>query len=164
MNRNAFGKFLTPIISLLMASGAFAQNPPPSQLYYVPFPEDKQLEAFQAITTVAVEPIAVFVTIAAAANDTVIYYDHWEDGYESDLTNPRQSTTLIYGDGNQANGFPPGNPSDRIPAGTVFNLRNFVTTTTLGSVVDFDAGDKIASFKPITVTKTTFPGTGTLGD
>lgn len=158
MYRKDFGKFLHPIFFLIIASVAYGQNPPPSQVYYVPFPEDKQLEAFQAITTVAVEPIAVFVTIAAAASDTVIYYDHWEDGYEADLTNPKQSSTLIYGDGNAANGFPPGNPSDRIPAGTVFNLRNFVTTTTLGSVVDFDAGDKIGSFKPITVTKTTFPG------
>lgn len=158
MNRDHIGKILLLIFFLITGTPAYGQNPPASQLYYVPFPEDRQLEAFRAITTVAVEPIAVFVTIAAASNDTVIYYDHWEDGYEADLTNPRQSTTLIFGDGNQANGFPPGNPSDRIPAGTVFNLRNFVTTTTLGAVIDYDAGDKIGSFKPITVTKTTFPG------
>jgi hypothetical protein len=139
------------------------QNPPPTQLFYVPFPEDQQLAAFDAINPVANNPITVFVTFAAATDGTVIYYDHWEDGYEKDITNPVQPTTLVFGDGNPANGYPPGNAADLIPAGTVFNLRNFVDTATLGAVLDFDARDKIASFKPISVTKTSFPdGTDTL--
>ncbi|WP_341405633.1 SdrD B-like domain-containing protein [Luteolibacter soli] len=145
------------------AGAAHAVNPPPTQLFYVPFPEDQQLEAFNAINSVADDPITVFVTLAAATDGTVIYYDHWEDGYEKDITNPTQSTTLIFGDGNPANGYPPGNPADLIPAGTVFNLRNFVATGTQQSVIDYDARDKIASFKPISVTKMTVPaGTNTL--
>jgi uncharacterized repeat protein (TIGR01451 family) len=47
--------------------------------------------------------------------------------------------------------------SDLIPAGTVFSLRNYVQSTTLQSVLDFDARDKVASFKPISLTKTSFP-------
>ena len=27
------------------------------------------------------------IAIAVAANGTIIYYDHWEDGYEPDVTN-----------------------------------------------------------------------------
>jgi hypothetical protein len=140
-----------------------AANPPPTQLFYVPFPEDQQLQAFDAINTVANDPITVFVTFSAATDGTVIYYDHWEDGYEANITNPTQSTTLIFGDGNPANGYPPGNAADQIPAGTVFSLRNFVNTATLQSVLDYDARDKVASFKPISLTKTSFPdGTDTL--
>ncbi len=142
---------------------AYASNPPPTQLFYVPFPEDQQLAAFDTINSVANDPITVFITLSAATDGTVIYYDHWEDGYERDITNPVQSTTQIFGDGNPANGYPPGNAADLISAGTVFNLRNFITTSTLQSVMDYDARDKIASFKPISVTKMAFPdGTDTL--
>ncbi|MCW1925853.1 SpaA isopeptide-forming pilin-related protein [Luteolibacter arcticus] len=158
-------RFVLGFVGALLCAGgaAHAVNPPPTQLFYVPFPEDHQLSAFDSINSVANDPITVFVTLAAATDGTVIYYDHWEDGYERDITDPVQSTTLVFGDGNAANGYPPGNPADLIPAGTVFNLRNFVATATLQAVVDYDGRDKIASFKPISVTKTTVPaGTDTL--
>lgn len=145
------------LCGLVLSLTAHAANPPPTQLFYVPFPEDNQLAGFNSITTVAVDPQAVFVTFSAATDNTVIYYDHWEDGYERDITNPTQSTTLVFGDGNSANGYPPGNASDMIPAGTVFSLRNYVVSTTLQSVLDYDARDKVASYKPISLTKTVFP-------
>jgi hypothetical protein len=161
MFRSFRSKLLPALFSLPLAAGA--QNPPPTQLFYVPFPEDHQLQAFDAINADANDPITVFVTLAAATDGTVIYYDHWEDGYERDITAPLQSTTRVFGDGDASNGYPPGNPSDLIPAGTVFNLRNFVASATLQGVTDYDARDKIASFKPISVTKTTVPdGTDTL--
>ena len=81
---------------------------------------EKILRSFESINGDANDPIAVFVTFSAATDGTVIYYDHWEDGYEEDITNPVQSTTLIFGDGILSNGYPPGNPGDLIPAGTVF--------------------------------------------
>ena len=149
--------FQTAICGLVLSLSAKAANPPPTQVFYVPFPEDNQLAGFNAITSVAVDPQAVFVTFSAATDNTVIYYDHWEDGYERDITNPVQSTTRVFGDGNPANGYPPGNASDLIPAGTVFSLRNFVASTTLESVLDYDARDKVASYKPISLTKTIFP-------
>ncbi|MGL4401169.1 MAG: SdrD B-like domain-containing protein [Luteolibacter sp.] len=155
--------FLAGFAFLLQSLSVVAGNPPPTQVFYVPFPEDQQLAAFDAINTVANGPITVFVTFSAATDGTVIYYDHWEDGYEREITNPTQSSTLIFGDGNPANGYPPGNAADNIPAGTVFSLRNFVNTATLQAVVDYDARDKIASYKPISLTKTAFPdGTDTL--
>jgi hypothetical protein len=149
--------FLAALCGLVLASPVRAENPPPTQLFYVPFPEDNQLAGFNSITTVAVDPMAVFVTFSAATDHTVIYYDHWEDGYERDITNPAQSTTLVFGDGNPANGYPPGNASDLIPAGTVFSLRNYVNSTNLQAVLDYDARDKVASYKPISLTKTIFP-------
>ncbi|MBN8456578.1 MAG: carboxypeptidase regulatory-like domain-containing protein, partial [Verrucomicrobia bacterium] len=155
---------MTPILSWIRISAyvlvitvfARGQNPPPTQVFYVPFPEDNQLAGFSGINSAAVDPLAVFVTFSSATDGTVIYYDHWEDGYERDITNPTQATTLVFGDGNVANGYPPGNPSDMIPAGTVFSLRNYVTSTNL-TALDYDSRDKVASYKPISLTKTTFP-------
>lgn len=149
--------FLAVFYGLVLTIPATASNPAPSQVYYVPFPEDNQLAGYFGISTVSVDPLAVFVGFSASQDNTVIYYDHWEDGYEEDITDPKQSTTQVFGDGNPDNGYPPGNAGDLIAAGTVFSLRNYVTTTTLQSVLDFDARDKIASFKPISVTKTSFP-------
>ena len=146
------------VFSLALALSARAANPAPSQVYYVPFPESDQLAAFVGISTAAVDPLNVFVTFAAANDNTVIYYDHWEDGYEANITNPTQSTTEVWGDGNPANGSPPGNPGDLISAGSVFSLRNYVTSTVGASVLKYDARDKVASFKPITLTKTCYPG------
>jgi uncharacterized repeat protein (TIGR01451 family) len=147
---------------LVPSLSAFAANPPPTQVFYVPFPENDQLAGYLGVTTgsssaQASDPLAVFVNFSASADDTVIYYDHWEDGYESDITRPKQSTTQVFGNGNPADGYPPGNAGDLISAGTVFSLRNYVTSTTLQSVLDYDARDKISSFKPISVTKTSFP-------
>jgi hypothetical protein len=136
--------FQTAFCGLVLSFSAKAANPPPSQLFYVPFPEDNQLQGFNGINTDAVDPLAVFVTFSAATDNTVIYYDHWEDGYERDITNPVQSTTQVFGDGNPANGYPPGNAADMIPAGTVFSLRNYVQSTTLQTVLDYDARDKVA--------------------
>ena len=153
--------FMAAFCAIVLASPASAANPPPTQLFYVPFPEDNQLAGFLSITTgngttQATDPLAIFVTFSAATDNTVIYYDHWEDGYEKDITNPVQSTTAIFGDGNPSNGYPPGNANDLIPAGTVFSLRNYVTSTNL-TALDYDARDKVASFKPISLTKTSFP-------
>lgn len=44
------------------------------------------------------------VSATASADGQVVYYDHWEDGLEADIFNPVQATTLIIGDGNDANG------------------------------------------------------------
>ena len=60
---------------------------------------------------------------------TIIYYNHWEDGYEADINNPIQSTTQIWGDSNPANGIPPGFATDVINAGNVFILTNDVAVS-----------------------------------
>jgi len=154
------GFALAGMVGLLaLATGvARAANPPPSQVYYVPFPEANQLAGFVGVSSVAVDPLAVLVTFTVANDGAVVYYDHWEDGYEADITNPKQTTTEVWGDGNPANGYPPGNAGDLLAAGTVFHLRNYVYSTAGSSTIKYDARDKIASFKPITLTKTCYPG------
>ena len=151
---------------LLSAAAARAVNPAPAQLFYVPFPEDQLLQALQAIdagngSADPVNPMTTYVSIAAVADGTIIYYDHWENGYDADIANPANlysspgntGGTQIWGDGNPANGAPPGLPGDVIDAGTVIVLNNSLNTTNL-SAIDFDGRDKIAATKTVAVSRT----------
>jgi len=51
--------FMAALCGLVLSSSLQAANPPPTQLFYVPFPENQQLTAFSAINAVAVDPIGV---------------------------------------------------------------------------------------------------------
>ena len=44
------------------------------------------------------------VTLTASADAQVVIYDHWEDGFEADILNPVQATTLVLGDDDISNG------------------------------------------------------------
>ncbi|RLE28771.1 MAG: hypothetical protein DRJ61_15810, partial [Acidobacteria bacterium] len=44
------------------------------------------------------------ITATANADFQVIYYDHWEDGFEADIFNPAQASTMVLGDGDPSNG------------------------------------------------------------
>ncbi len=44
------------------------------------------------------------VTATVSSNNQVIYYDHWEDGLETDIFNPLQASTIIIGDAVLTNG------------------------------------------------------------
>lgn len=142
---------------------AKAAPPPPVQHFYVPLPEDQIFHALQSIypgnqicpafgENVA-NPINTYISISAISDNTILYYDHWEDGFEIDVTRPQQATTQIWGDGNTANGAPPGIPGDVIMADTVIVLENAVNTGTLGTVIDFDGGDRVSSSNVIAMTR-----------
>jgi hypothetical protein len=146
---------------MLLGGGvALAVNPTPVQLFYVPFPEDQLLQGLQAIANSATptNPVQTYISIAAVANNTIVYCDQWENGYDADIANPANlynggnpGGTQIWGDGNPLNGAPPGIPSDVINAGTVIVLNNAVTTTNL-LAIDFDGRDKFAATKNVAVT------------
>jgi uncharacterized repeat protein (TIGR01451 family) len=160
--------FFIPIFVLatltLISQRALADNPPPVQTFFVPLPEDQIFDAltsifpgnlacgFDSIPEVQ-SPINTYISIAAVGDGTIIYYDHWEDGFENDIANPTQPTTKIWGDGNAANGAPPNIPADLINAGDVIVLNNPVDITTLQAVIDFDGGDKFAASKAVAVSR-----------
>jgi uncharacterized repeat protein (TIGR01451 family) len=142
-------------------------NPAPTQVFYVPFPEDQLLTGLQAIesgsgSTNPTNPVQTYISVAASANNTIIYYDQWENGYDVDIANPNDlyssinpGGTQIWGDGDISNGAAPGvvsNAADVINAGTVIVLNNAVQTGTLQSVIDFDGRDKIAATKSVALT------------
>lgn len=141
--------------------------------FLIPFPEDQVLTALETIfpsvancnfdVPVPTAPIYSYVSVSAFLDGTIIFYDHWEDGFEAEASNPIQSTTEIWGDGNLSNGFPPNHPTDIIDAGAILILNNPIDPTTLQSVIDFDGGDAISSSFPLSVTRAAWAeGTETL--
>jgi uncharacterized repeat protein (TIGR01451 family) len=96
------------------------------------------------------------VSMVATADHQMIYYDHWEDGYEADLLNPVQSTTEIHGDGILING---GRGNDILLAGDEVSLisdqnvtgplavNGYVPVDPARSPADirYDGGDRIIS-------------------
>ncbi len=91
------------------------------QEYYVLGYEEHVWRAFRAIKDnhEVDGKICSTVSLVATADYQVVYYDHWEDGYEADLVHPVQSTTEIYGDGDPENG---GSGDDILYAGDDINL------------------------------------------
>lgn len=107
------------------------------------------------------DPIQSYVSIAIFADSTRIYYDQWENGFDPSISTPTNlynaatnpGGTQIWGDGDLSNGYPPGYTNDLLMAGKVVLLTNAVVTTSRGNSIYFDGGDKIASTKPIAVTR-----------
>jgi hypothetical protein len=130
---------------LLTTTPLFAANPPPVQIFYLPAPEDDGFNALKSIFPSDFpfpisEPIVSFTSISVINQGTIIYYDHWEDGYEIDISNPTQATTEIWGDGNPANGVAPGFPTDTFGNNAVIVLSSDITLATRQSVIDYDGG------------------------
>jgi len=146
------------LLSLLSPIPAAAQ-PTGYQEYYVLGYEEHIWLAFDAIYEGDIDvdrpgQICSTVSLVATADYQVVYYDHWEDGYEADLLNPVQSTTEAYGDGDTSNG---GTGSDILLAGNDINLtsnQDITGTTAITGYVPvnptrnpadlrYDGGDRI---------------------
>ncbi|QLQ05704.1 MAG: hypothetical protein HZY76_06220 [Anaerolineae bacterium] len=77
------------------------------QTFYVTLPEGDALTVLSTINNAAVTPTYTYFSVAVASNATWVYYDHFEDGYETDIANPVQPTTQIWGNGKAADGCAP---------------------------------------------------------
>ncbi len=157
---------MQPVVLLSMASLASAQAP--IQTFYVPLPEQDILTALRVLApTLADTNIRTTIGITAAGDNTLLYYDHWEDGYETDISSPTQPTSQVWGDSNVANGAPPGcavNGCDTVDAGDVFILQNDVFADPRDpAVIRYDGRDKIGSTLLVAVTRAGWPTpTGTV--
>ncbi|MBN1935907.1 MAG: DUF11 domain-containing protein [Anaerolineae bacterium] len=152
-----------------------AAQPTGYQEYYVLGYEEHIRQAFLEINdetdpyALEVGQICSTVSLVATAGYQVVYYDQWEDGYEADLINPVQSTTLIFGDGNPANG---GSGSDILRAGDAINLLSTQNITGMLAVsgyvpvdptrnpadIRYDGGDRLFSIGgPVNLTHAMWP-------
>lgn len=119
--------------------------------FYVPYPADTfddQLETGAAPPPPIYtnEDIETIVSLVAARNDTIIYYDHWEDGYEPILTSPTQPTTEIWGDGDLTNGVAPGIPADIIDdTNRVVTAQSIIALPRDANNIFYDGGDKLTA-------------------
>lgn len=124
-----------------------------AQTFFVPLPEDQLKASFQAVYSSVGSTIDSSVSIAPIQGDLFIYYDQWEDGYETNLEVPVQSTTEVWGDNNPANGIPPGFATDVLTASSVIALRNLIDLPRNQGALKFDGRDRIGVTKPVAVTR-----------
>ena len=126
--------------------------------YYLPFPENTTQLRQNLINSSSITDhsniVRTVITLTTQYPKTVLIYDHWEDGYETDINQPKQSTTEIWGDGNLENGIAPGYSNDRISNGGSIILDNsFVYNTRNSSNIYFDGKDKIHANADVAVSK-----------
>ncbi|KPM50187.1 Ig-like domain-containing protein, partial [Jiulongibacter sediminis] len=129
-----------------------------SKTFYLPFPEDDVFLRNSLLAAADVDylsdTVRSIVSIKIPYPGNIITYDHWEDGYEDDISIPLQESTEIWGDGIIENGYAPGYPSDIIPAGGYIFIDNqFVYNPRDPSKLFFDGKDKILSSNDIAVSK-----------
>ncbi len=129
-------RFLLPAFALAATFAAHAEdgsaavsneseygtNLAPVQVFYVPLPEEHVHGALRSIWGdykpgtsrfgAPESPMESYVYLAIFLDNTVIYYDQWEDGYERDIANPNHPWsvaepfgTQIWGDGDVSAGF-----------------------------------------------------------
>ncbi|RME48005.1 MAG: DUF11 domain-containing protein, partial [Caldilineae bacterium] len=118
--------------------------------------------------------MASIVDITITADRQVVYYDHWEDGYEADPLNPAQSSTLVFGDGDPANGNAAdytGRAGDMLRAGDSLSLSSRYPLTATAALtgyvpinprqpadIRFDGGDRlVATAGPIGLVHNLWP-------
>ena len=150
---------LVGVFCALLVSASLARAATLVQEFFLPLPEQQIYTADTAIQTTVGTTFDSIFSVVVTGTGTVVYYDQWEDGYETDLANPTQSSTLVWGDGNNANGIAPGfaNDPNGLSAGTVLALRNNVPLPRNPSTILYDARDRVAATKALVVTRAAWP-------
>ncbi len=126
-----------------------------SKLYYMPYAEnDAQIALEKSYSgTLPSTNIRTIISVKVTYPGMTLIWDHWEDGYETNILNPTQPTTEVWGDGNIYNGIAPGYPTDIIPAGGNIILDNTMPTPRVVSNFFYDGKDKMYSSGQISVTQ-----------
>ncbi|HLW64574.1 MAG TPA: SdrD B-like domain-containing protein [Gemmataceae bacterium] len=130
---------------------------PPLQFSYLPLSAADLYNTFHTLSTGAGSTIHVVVTITVMQDNTVIYYDHGQDGYEANLANPTQATTQVWGDGNTSNGTAPGFATDILKAGDVITITNDVPVPANPGTTYYNGGDLIGASANVNITEAAWP-------
>lgn len=133
-------------------------------VYFVPLPEQQIHAVFRVLYTSTGSTYHAVVSIVPSATSTPgdrhpVFYDHWEDGYELNISSPVQASTWIFGDGNPSNNGP---YPDEVTSGEPLVLQNNLTVPSNPSIIKADGGDKIASSKSLSCARSSWalnPGT-----
>lgn len=127
----------------------------------MPMPEAQIRQSFVVLASNTGTTLDSVVSLVVGTAGTKVVYDHWEDGYEVDLNHPQQPSTLVWGDGSDSNGKPPGYPADPagLAAGGVIALRNLVSLPRNAATILFDGRDRIGATKGIVVSRSAWATT-----
>jgi hypothetical protein len=143
---------------------------PVAQSYFIPLGEGKLVQTFVTLSDGVGAPLEVecnatycesietFISITVNFNDTLILWDHFEDGYEDDEGTKTQPDTEIWGDGDCSNGFPPDldpcvDSDDVLNEGRAIIISNIVKLPRNTSEIFYDGGDQVLASAPVKVTR-----------
>jgi hypothetical protein len=138
----------------------------PTAHYYLPLPLDELAKSFIAVfdRSEPLETIRIEIALVVAVDDTVIYYDHSEDGFDGQWSSSGSpptfsGTTLIWGDGDDSNGKPPGFSVDVLKRGDVITLPLPAEDIDVNSPPDpyFGGGDRVQATFPLSITYFAYP-------
>ena len=138
----------------------------PTQTYFVPIPDqmlyDQIIFKLNAETYIRETPVTHILAITVSTDNTVIWFDHWEDGYDEDVTVAMANTTVVWGDGKKSNGCAPfvtvcTDAADVLKAGNNILLRNNIPIPRNKKFQFVDGGDRIQASFPVTVTRAGHP-------
>lgn len=133
------------LLGLALAMSVRAQTV--VQTYFVPFEEDEINVALNTIDDFdgnIGSTIRSTISIVGGITNTVLYWDHWEDGYEGLLVSPTQLTTQVWGDNNPLNGIPPGFSTDLVGEGDIVSLIDDIDIPRNPTVIAYDSRDKLS--------------------
>ncbi len=157
---------MSRFLALLLAMAAVASKAAPvAQVFFIPITEDEVYRHYTDLNLPVdyARNITCTIAIAPAFAGTIVYYDQWENGFETDISNPANiwsssnpGGTQIWGDNNPANGIPPGFATDVIGGGDYINLQSIIAYPHV-SGIDFDGGDKMATTKAVSVSTVLWP-------
>ncbi len=146
-SRIAEGKRAFLAVSLMVCGiGSAPVSAQLEQIYYVPLPGEHIRSLAIGVNTLGLgnttapnpDTVRSVVSLSANVDGTVIFYDHWEDGYEDDLANPVQASTQTF----------------NLEAGDFQVLENntFVNPRDPATIL-FDGRDRIGANEQIAVTR-----------
>ena len=133
--------------------GTALAAPAIAQTYYTPYEAQQYIDILRTIAdnvACCTTPVVSTISVTSGANGNVVYYDHFEDGYEADPLSPVQASTIVLS----------------MDAGDVWTQTSNVPVDVggaRGAGNYFDGRDKIVAIAPIAVTQTGYASTsGTL--
>jgi uncharacterized repeat protein (TIGR01451 family) len=158
----------TLVLTLGRSEPATAANPRPVMTGYIPLNTAQFYDGLRAIAVGATNAnfgtnLTFTVGITNAGAGAIITYDQWEDGFEPDPTTPSQASTLVFGDGNPANGnaalYCAACTGDLLPPGASLIMQNQIPRDRTAGAQFFDGGDKVLSTRGFTITAGGYPTT-----
>jgi hypothetical protein len=126
---------------------------------------DTYVETFKKINTYVSGDVTSMIAFAVSTKGTIIWYDHWEDGFETDITGVLQGSTEVWGDEDCSNGsyqdaIGEDCTNDYLEAGQSIVIMDKFSHSGRNSnnpTIEHDGGDKILATSPIAITRGMYP-------
>lgn len=84
------------LLLILNVSHSYASTAAGYSDYYIPGDEVSMWTIFNTLDASGTTPMHSLISVTAWSDNTIIYYDHWENGYTFDPTNPAATADEIY--------------------------------------------------------------------